>query len=541
MAVTLTLYALSCETNRVDKSNYLSVMSFYSAELKEPTDVLRPVLTIAHTGQNGKIPKFNYFSIGAFDRFYFVEDIVVLSQGLIQVTGRVDVLHTYRNAIKALTTFVERNEFTYNALLNDNERPFKQVPLTTMTWLHTGGNFEFEFDLDENAVSAIVETMQAAYTSITERSAYYEYAPLTPATIPGSGILDDVNTANLSRAGKNGIHYGFTKKQLDRLGEHILDSNDFDAYFLSVVNFPFDFSSISGYMDSQATKPYLYNDFLFLWKPQSTGDDAFINNSAYPDNHVYRYKYGGVIPYLKLFSQVIIPSITDYKQLPPFTYYQLFIPFVGWVDLQPQIIAGHTCTLYYSLSSYDGSGIAFLVDESTQVVVADYPVNVGTRIDFTKANLKELRNAMTQGALSMALNAVGSVLSASVMAESGNALGAGIALASGASSIIQGSVALAQNNYLSKPTGSINAQLSVFNPSAAWLRKVATDPLFADGTATFDSYAHEVGLPLAEPKLLSSLSGFTRCSRVNIDDAISVAYASEKEEIQALLISGVIL
>lgn len=66
----------------------------------------------------------NYMYIDVFDRFYFINSYKIMSAGRIAITGNIDVLYTYRNALLTSNVNVIRNEF-----VNITQTPDSYLPL----------------------------------------------------------------------------------------------------------------------------------------------------------------------------------------------------------------------------------------------------------------------------------------------------------------------------------------------------------------------------------------------------------------------------
>lgn len=85
--------------------------------LKNNTSVVNPVIEIhSNVALTG-----NYMHIPAFNRYYFVTDIVSIRTGLWNVTGHVDVLMSWKTAIRQQRAAIARNENSYNLYLNDDK------------------------------------------------------------------------------------------------------------------------------------------------------------------------------------------------------------------------------------------------------------------------------------------------------------------------------------------------------------------------------------------------------------------------------------
>ena len=121
-AFVITFYNNTAETNRVDKTNYLTLVSEISGNLREETPLTDLVITI----QQSEVPTFNYAFIKSFNRYYYVTDITSVRNNLWEISLSVDVLMTYKEALLNCTGFIDRNEFEYDTLIVDDKLPLKQ-------------------------------------------------------------------------------------------------------------------------------------------------------------------------------------------------------------------------------------------------------------------------------------------------------------------------------------------------------------------------------------------------------------------------------
>lgn len=91
--------------------------------LKEGTSIIKPTFIMSGFAID-EIPSFNYVYFPKMGRWYFVENITILTGKRISIDCSIDVLHTYRKDIKELTPFIARQE-----KLGNNELPDGQFPL----------------------------------------------------------------------------------------------------------------------------------------------------------------------------------------------------------------------------------------------------------------------------------------------------------------------------------------------------------------------------------------------------------------------------
>jgi len=91
MAFTIVLQNNTSAKNVVDKT--LAAVLSLSGELKEDCDLSNPKIVI----QSQTVPDFNYFTIDAFKRCYYKTALVNIAADLWEISGRVDVLNSFKN------------------------------------------------------------------------------------------------------------------------------------------------------------------------------------------------------------------------------------------------------------------------------------------------------------------------------------------------------------------------------------------------------------------------------------------------------------
>lgn len=110
------LYNTTSDVRNVNKV-LNKVKDISNFKIKDNVDILNPVILLS----DNVVLESNYAYIKKFNRYYFIESITVMTDGLKQVKLKIDVLQTYRQSILNLTTFIERQEFNYSPYVVDNE------------------------------------------------------------------------------------------------------------------------------------------------------------------------------------------------------------------------------------------------------------------------------------------------------------------------------------------------------------------------------------------------------------------------------------
>lgn len=114
---TIQTYTNNSEKNAVNKS--LTASSTYTGTLKDETSIVNPKILI----ESSSVPTGNYARIDAFNRYYFITDVISVRNNLWEISMKVDVLMTYANAIKSNKGVIARQENIGDNYLIDNLEP----------------------------------------------------------------------------------------------------------------------------------------------------------------------------------------------------------------------------------------------------------------------------------------------------------------------------------------------------------------------------------------------------------------------------------
>lgn len=120
----IVLYSNASEINAVDKN--ITELTTLTGTLREQSSIIDPIITISYI--DDYIGSMNYAHIPEFNRYYFITNVESVRNNLWKVSFHVDVLFTYRDAIRANSAIIERNENEYDLKLNDGLFRTQQNP-----------------------------------------------------------------------------------------------------------------------------------------------------------------------------------------------------------------------------------------------------------------------------------------------------------------------------------------------------------------------------------------------------------------------------
>lgn len=129
-----TIFKTKSAPNVVNKT-LTEVVTFDEVLFKEDTSLLNPTIIINGVSNASSytiedIGTSNYFSIPKVNRYYFITDITMMSGGRVAISGKVDVLMSFKADILGSTQLIVRQEKKNNNYLIDTDIPLsskKQV------------------------------------------------------------------------------------------------------------------------------------------------------------------------------------------------------------------------------------------------------------------------------------------------------------------------------------------------------------------------------------------------------------------------------
>ena len=89
-------------------------------QLKQPCDLLHPVFILTWSSS---YVHSNYLHAPELGRYYYIDDVILLTGSRAELHCRVDVLMSYKDQILSLDVNVIRNEFERNKLIVDSQYP----------------------------------------------------------------------------------------------------------------------------------------------------------------------------------------------------------------------------------------------------------------------------------------------------------------------------------------------------------------------------------------------------------------------------------
>ena len=122
--MTIKLYKYHGDNRKVEKSLDL-VQTISNATVVESMDIINPVIILEVDQTFASVISFNYIYIQDLKRYYYVNNIEIMSNGYIKIQCHVDVLKTYSKDILGSTQYVKRQQHKCTVQLADSEYNIK--------------------------------------------------------------------------------------------------------------------------------------------------------------------------------------------------------------------------------------------------------------------------------------------------------------------------------------------------------------------------------------------------------------------------------
>lgn len=386
------LYKLNCEQHLVNKTSgtNLTFVDYAFGSPREEMNLLAPSIIFEYH----KVPDFNYIYISDFQRYYFVTNITSIRNNIYRIDLKVDVLCSFSTDLLLQDAFVTRNEDLFDDGLVDNRIPLKDIPdITFDTTIGASGGTSLvnvEWDYDSNVVSENIALCVINDLPYTRGSQV--------ATKPSGTTLPTI----MRRTGDNPLTmiYALTSFDYQHVASKIKNTASLAGYVAGVVYFPFKLSP----------------DFMLDGSGNIDYEKVKINNTQIYDDETPPQELK--TPVLKGESSCyyIIADFNiqpqDYNELEfmnyePYIYYELYIPFKGWINLSVRDVYNSRIIVYYAVDYLTGDGSVYVYNYTNNKMVYSSPVQIGIKMGASVSNLEEITKQKQTNTANLLLGLIG--------------------------------------------------------------------------------------------------------------------------------------
>ncbi len=522
--MTITIFKNTAETNRMDKQSHLIKISDYDITLKNECSVTNPIIPIETTET---LTNFlgNYAYIPDFNRYYFITNIVKVSENLWRISLTVDVLMSYKTQISnaKLNCFVSRNQFNYSEELKDERAPIQFVPRIDYTLIDdTIFNSTTSEKLYWVYIVCVSDEMET-----TQEIAPPDGTNYGVLNVPATTMYASQYTTKVYRLPVKSI-------QLKNFATNVLGSTSKVNFVISMCLLPI----------SDDFGTFIYSEKMRVGNYTVDGVNGcqVLDLSA---NH----------------KNIPIEYVTNYFQhlrkrfdlFEPYSRYEIYLPFYGWYKLPINDLFGQYLSISYIFDYIDGScnitlsirtspeksSTIAIIDSFDVKIAIDIPINYTNKADkerntsinalnFTKNMLSGLGTAVAGAVIGTAPLGVGMIAGASLMIT-------------GISQMISAPVSFASNELANTESGGALKSQSSFSKIFGCMKiyiKHSAHLLNLDISDTF-TFAELYGRPLNRIMPFNSLKGYTEILNIQLNKID--ALLEEKAELAEIFKNGVIL
>lgn len=523
------VYRLNDERHKLNKN--LTPVTILEGKFTAPLGIKSLELDVVNYDIDNS---YNYVYIPRLKRYYYVTNIQLTTKDYTKLILQEDVLMSWSSLIKEQSAYVTRYSGASNSLLVDERYPVKDEAevdyfIPSMT---TGVNVvSFKYVMDVVGGKAkpniLCKTSSEIITFLTDTT---NVSAPTGSGLPNiEGTKSKLNKVYLLNIDD---YSGIVRASL---------LNDAPTTFIhSVMLVPFDLADVIPSATLRNSNLLAGNKWLAVTGGTHWTDTSDVTDPVFPETSM------NAIPYIVVadFTFDAIGNITrtyNYLDYAPNTLWEIYIPFVGWIPLDPVQVLGKRIMIYFSMDIDTGLSTCYIYNRTDQKIIWSGSCQLGMKLSLAVTNADELARQKQATSLNLIMGLVSSMVSMGIGGVSGNPIAMVGGIMGGANTI-----ANAVNSFRSMIDKAQitfgSSDNALFSPNSIIVRKTTHKKLIT----TVDeekNYKALNGYPYKQYVALSSLTtdNYVEIGNIHFDARSENIYQVEIEEIIALLKNGVIM
>ena len=363
---TLFVYKQNTKNIELDKDLDMTNVSIFDGKFNHSIAI--KTINIDVSGYN-LLNGYNYVYLPLLKRYYYVDSVEIISANYTRLHLKEDVLMSWRTLIRNQEMYITRYQQSTEEFLIDDRLPFSSkstISYQTLTSTGTGSlvNTTLKYDYQPADKCYLITTI-----ATNENSNDYGISAPT-----GSG-LPDISP----RRNKNKHYYLLNYAEMGYFNVACLKKDSTASFVVSALWLPFDLSQTGAVTIANSRRMYAGSDALTFNK---TWEDA--GSSVYTFVSVDEID-NGAMPYF-ITQDFTFPTASSFINYQPFTKVEIYVAFVGWVQIDMTGLFGKRCIIYYTLDAESGSSTAYLYNMTDQKVMWSSGCQFGIKMDFNTAN-----------------------------------------------------------------------------------------------------------------------------------------------------------
>lgn len=514
-------YRLNDERHKLNKN--LTPVTILEGKFSAPLGIKSLELDVVNYDIDNS---YNYIYIPRLKRYYYVTNIQLTTKDYTKLILQEDVLMSWANLIREQTAFIVRQENNYDDKLFDNRLPLKDVSTVeditndiTIIPINNLTNVTLNYQFTNAEFHILVTSFSTTQLSDNDSQPY-----IAPS---GSGL------PNLTSS--HGDYEWFT--YLDSGGfsallKAIKDDDATASYVQSIIWLPFDPSNAVDFVVGGVYANDKYLTVNGTW--DTVGDPSGAPSMTGRWGSVASGTRGNA-PYL-IIKDFIYNKDLKGIYVEPYSNYEFYIPFVGWIKVEANKFFNKRILIYYTMDMTSGLSTAYIYNYTDKVLIWSGTCQLGIKVDVNTTNQLENIRQKQANENNMILSLLTSALSIGVGMASENPVAVVGGLLSGGKAI--NSYVNSNNQIFDRAQVNFGTgESALHSPKDFAIRRTYHEPV----SINQDVYATINGYPSNTYTSLTAITGYTEVGDIHFNADNENIYQVEIEEIIALLKNGVII
>lgn len=514
-------YRLNDERHKLNKN--LTPVTILEGKFTAPLGIKALELDVVNYDINNS---YNYVYIPSLKRYYYVTNIQLTTKNHTKLILQEDVLMSWVELIRSQSAFIVRQENNYDDKLFDNRLPLKDVSTVeditsdiTIIPINNLTNVTLNYQFTNAEFHILVTSFSTTQLSDNDSQPY-----IAPS---GSGL------PNLTSS--HGDYEWFT--YLDSGGfsallKAIKDDDATASYVQSIIWLPFDPSNAVDFVVGGVYANDKYLTVNGTW--DTVGDPSGAPSMTGRWGSVASGTRGNA-PYL-IIKDFIYNKDLKGIYVEPYSNYEFYIPFVGWIKVEANKFFNKRILIYYTMDMTSGLSTAYIYNYTDKVLIWSGTCQLGIKVDVNTTNQLENIRQKQANENNMILSLLTSALSIGVGMASENPVAVVGGLLSGGKAI--NSYVNSNNQIFDRAQVNFGTgESALHSPKDFAIRRTYHEPVSINQSV----YANINGYPSNTYTSLTAITGYTEVGDIHFNADNENIYQVEIEEIIALLKNGVIM
>lgn len=411
--------SIYCYNNNVEDIRVfkgISNLFHLTGIFRDNIDLINPTFEIEYP----EVPTFNYVFLNMFGRYYFVDSIECVRNGLYRIYCSIDVLMSYNEQLPDLQVYVTRQENNFDDLMPDNKVPSRlefenNYGRGEGSELYNSINVLDHYTTTEEPMPYVLSVSTNHIAGDEVMSPYLPFNRISFFTRHGiSTLADFVYSATFINAFKYDVNTNAT------LNWKLLFEEPMDG-IINLRLYPFDvFRKIRGGIEDIVV--YIGNKEVAIPK---TGENQEIYNTGYISisSRSNIYVYGGHIN-----LKPLLINNDNFLSQAPYTSIQIIIPYYGSMEIDITKFPTRDIAVVYVIDIYSNVCDILVMDKShyASTSTADmnnsmkyvvYNTSISMGIDIPLSSISA--NETAKKVAGTVIKAAGTVASMAITAATG--------------------------------------------------------------------------------------------------------------------------